>query len=175
VTKLANLYRKHRRFLAFCLVGGSGVFVNMAVFAVVLLFWPGAERAEETGAGSAAVNVAALAGWVVSVATNFVLNDRLTFGDKVAGLDTSWRRRLARYYISAAVALAMQLAVLNTLLWLMLQGPIATQLADLAAGTGVVAWAFGLALHYVRAFGNLCGIAAGTIANYLLADRWVFN
>ena len=80
---LRTLLRRRRRFIVFCLVGGSGVIVNLGVFSAVLLLWPGAEDVETAGAGSVPTNVAGFLGWMVSVASNFVLNDRFTFDDQI--------------------------------------------------------------------------------------------
>lgn len=162
MTALRGLLARHSRFLWFLLVGGSGVLVNMAVFGAVLYLWPNARERGTAEAGAVAVNTAAVLGWVVSVFTNFLLNERLTFGDRLADLDTSRKRRLSRYYLSAVVALGMQLAVLNTALWLMAQPAVQPMIPELIA-------------TYRRSFGNLGGIAAGTVANYLLASRWVFK
>ncbi len=85
------------QFVRFCLVGGSGVIVNLAVFTAVLLVWlavtghigstgdlTSAVRGLVTkkstqGVPTAATYVANAAGFVVSVMTNYYLNRRWTF------------------------------------------------------------------------------------------------
>ena len=93
------------RFLKFGLVGFSGVFVNLAVFEVV--FWALANAFPE----DQKVLVSNFVGIVVSIFTNFLLNDKWTWGDrqKIAGT-TAWLRRVARYYVAASAAAGIQLA-----------------------------------------------------------------
>lgn len=180
-----TMLRRHGRFLTFCAVGGSGVLVNMVIFALILRVWPGDAAASR---GALAINAAGLLGWVVSVATNYALNDRLTFADQTTSRDTGWWARAGRYYVSATAALAVQLAVLNVALWLLEQSgalsgadPLAGA-ADGALGvwrliTAGALWDAGQAalLRWSAELCNLGGIAAGTVANYLLAKRWVFR
>ena len=175
MSKLRALLRRRRRFIVFCLVGGSGVFVNQAAFSLVLLVWPGAESLKSAGAGSPAIMTAGFVGWVVSVLSNFVLNDRFTFDDQIDREATTWQRRLGRYYVSATATLVLQLLVLNAVLWQLTEGYFAATLAELMAVGGLVGMAFGLVGIYVRAFSNLCGIAVGTVINYILSKRWVFK
>jgi putative flippase GtrA len=153
---IAPLLQKWRRFLLFCLVGASGVIVNLAVF-------EGGLRLLDVVQTAWRVNLAALAGWAVSVATNFLLNERVTFADTAATWHSSRLQRLARYYAAAATGLVVQLAVLNALLWLLERAPV----------PHLTAFAWVLA-ERVRA-SNLAGIGIGTIANYLMARRWVFR
>jgi putative flippase GtrA len=169
------ILKRRRRFIVFCLVGGSGVLVNVAVFRAVLMLWPGAEDLQTAGAGSVPTNVAGFSGWLVSVLSNFVLNDRFTFDDQIERIDGGWQKRLGRYYISATATLVLQLAVLNAALWLLTGGPFAAPLAELAASAGVIGQLFALVGAYVRTFSNLCGIALGTVVNYALSKRWVFK
>ena len=175
MSKLIALVERHKRFLMFCLVGGSGVLVNLGVFAAVLWSWPGADDLKTAGAGSLPTNVAGVVGWVVSVVSNFALNDRFTFQDQVAPAREGWPRRLARYYVSATVTLVLQLAVLNALLLALTSGPLALSVAAWAKQPTVSGAFFGLVLTYVRSFCNLCGIALGTVVNYVLSKRWVFR
>ncbi len=164
VGRLASFAARHRRFLLFCVVGASGVVVNMIIFRAVLWAWPGVPHVERA-AGSLALQMAATAGWFVSVATNFLLNERFTFQDGASTWQTSRLGRLLRYYPSAAVAFALQLIVLNGVLYAVesFGAPLAT----------VAPWRL---LWRVRAdCCNLMGIAVGTVANYLLARNWVFR
>ena len=64
-----------REFVKFCLVGGSGVFVNLAVFNATLLTW----QLVTGHMGLTASYVANGLGFVVSVMTNYYLNRRWTF------------------------------------------------------------------------------------------------
>ncbi len=139
-----------RQFILFCIVGASGVLVNMAVFAAVLWALP------KDALGAATTHVAAVAGWLVSVTTNFVLNDRMTFADHDfhhAGIQRLWR-----YYLGALSGLGLQLGILTLALhWLPVDSPLP----------------FWTALR--KLIGNLTGIGVGTIANYVVARFWVFR
>jgi len=91
------LRRNLTQFVKFSLVGGSGVVVNLAVFTFVLLLWlalaghlqtfPDLTHAvrdlvfkkETHGIPHGAAYLANLAGFVVSVLTNYYLNRRWTF------------------------------------------------------------------------------------------------
>ena len=184
---LLDKIQRYRRFLTFCAVGGSGVLVNMAIFALVLRVWP-AQQSQGEGAGDLIINVAALLGWAVSVWTNYALNDRLTFADQTADRSKGWWRRAGRYYVSATAALVVQLAVLNATLWLLEGAGLLSGHDTLAAAADLLsgieaAWQQGGLIELSRATlqrwapecCNLLGIAAGTIANYLLAKGWVFK
>ncbi len=177
--------RRYRRFLTFCAVGGSGVLVNMVVFAVVLRLWPDEGT---SGANAVAINVAGLLGWVVSVLTNYALNDRLTFADQTSDRTTGWWLRAGRYYVSATAALAVQLAVLNAALWLLGTAGWLAIADPLAGSTDLTGDMLGLLtsgalvdlggavlLRWAPECCNLLGIAAGTVANYALAKGWVFK
>lgn len=161
VARLTGKFAQWRRFLTFCAVGATGVVVNLGVFEAAMAALTAAPT-------TLRANLAAIAGWAVSVGTNFLLNERVTFADRAATWRTSRGHRLLRYYAAAATGLCLQLAVLNGLLWL---------LSDLAVPTGSTwyagAWAFVLGQR-VRA-SNVVGIGIGTVANYLLARRWVFR
>lgn len=168
---LAPLALRHRRFLSFCLVGASGVFVNLVVFWVVLA---ALEGPSPQGRSWWIDNTAVFVGWFVSVASNFVLNDRLTFRDVEAGYASGWLRRMSSYYTSALVAFGIQWLCFNGLLWA-LDSSAGAPLHELARADGVVAWAVALGLRFQRTFANLTGIGVATIANYLLAKHWVFK
>jgi len=169
--------RRYRRFLTFCAVGGSGVLVNMLVFALVLRLWP-LDGDMGEGRGEIAINISALSGWAVSVWTNYALNDRLTFADQTADRTTGWWRRAGRYYVSATAALVVQLVVLNAGLWLLNSAGLLSSAKTLTSapdlGSGLRAM-FSILQRWAPECCNLAGIAAGTIANYLLAKRWVFK
>ncbi|MCO4762028.1 MAG: GtrA family protein [Myxococcales bacterium] len=166
VSQLRAFAQRHRRFVSFCAVGASGVLVNLAVFAAVL-----AVLERDGNAGSWLVdNAAVFAGWFVSVASNFALNDRLTFRDKETGYNASLRRRLVSYYTSAFAAFLIQWACFNGLLF-GLDAALSGPLHDTAAAYPLL----GSLLGFRRTLANLCGIGVATIANYLLAKHWVFK
>ncbi len=166
---------RHRRFLSFCAVGASGVIVNLLIFWAVLYGLEGGKSESETGSGSWWINnTALLAGWVVSVASNFALNDRLTFRDAASGYRTSWPRRLASYYTSALVAFAIQWGCFNGLVWA-IDSSLGEPIRVYAASAGALPWLVNVTLQFRRTFANLAGIGIATIANYLLAKHWVFR
>lgn len=80
-------------FLRYGLVGGSGFFVNLLVFAVLkdLL--------------EVHQNLAYVVGIECAVLSNFILNDRWTFRDRQDG--TPWNRRLAKFHVVSAVGMAL--------------------------------------------------------------------
>ena len=112
------------QFVRFCLVGGSGVIVNLAVFTCVLLVWLAATghigspsdltsavhglitKRTTQGVPAAATYVANAAGFVVSVMTNYYLNRRWTFRSTkdVAG-------ELPKFFTVSLIAYGGQLAL----------------------------------------------------------------
>jgi len=112
------------QFIRFCLVGASGVVVNLAVFTLTLLvaLWLGGHlasisdvthaihelvtRKDTAGVSHAAVYLANALGFVVSVLTNYYLNRRWTFRSTkdVAG-------ELPKFFTVSVVAYCGQLAV----------------------------------------------------------------
>lgn len=148
---MSDFAQRHAQLLRFLAVGVSGVFVSMGVFQLLWSVLPHSTLAN---------NAAATAGWATAVASNFVLHERWTFdhSDK----NGTPLRRLARYYLSAAVGLGIQLVVMNAAVWVLREVPWPAPL-----GAWLLPWRAQLA--------NLTGIATATIANWTLARRWVFR
>ena len=71
--------RNARQFTKFAIVGGSGVFVNLAVFNATLIAWHLATGRPLSNLGLTADYVANGLGFVVSVVSNYYLNRRWTF------------------------------------------------------------------------------------------------
>jgi putative flippase GtrA len=112
------------QFVRFCVVGGSGVVVNLAVFTLVLLVWLAVRghigsfgdltsavhglivKKTTQGVPAAATYVANAAGFVVSVMTNYYLNRRWTFRSTkdVAG-------ELPKFFTVSLIAYGGQLAL----------------------------------------------------------------
>jgi len=130
------------RFVKFGLVGASGVVVNLAFVWVGLALWNGSPEGTRKALASAL-------GIVVSVFTNFLLNDAWTWADRRKG---DRRRdllaRVGRYYLASAAAIALQYGVAMVL----------AQAAD---------WNLYLA--------QLVGIALGTVVNYVVNNVWTFR
>ena len=89
------------RFFRFCVVGGSGVAVNLAVLWLTLALLPPAWGAWQTRTAQAT-------GILVSILTNFMLNDRWTWGDRESGGARCWLRRLGMFYLVSAAAALLQ-------------------------------------------------------------------
>ncbi len=129
------------QFVRFCVVGGSGVIVNLVVFTLVLLVWLLASghihsahelvtavhglivKKNTAGVPSGATYLANAAGFVVSVMTNYYLNRRWTFRStkEVA-------RELPKFFTVSVIAYGGQLAIF----WLLREqvhvAPIPSQL-----------------------------------------------
>lgn len=95
------LSKEQRRFVKFCLVGASGVPVNLA------FTWLGHQFLFASYADSTRKAAAYLLGIAVSIFTNFLLNDLWTWKDrqKAQGHVLS---RLLRFYLVCAAASVLQ-------------------------------------------------------------------
>ena len=129
------------QFVRFCLVGGSGVIVNLIVFTLVLLVWQLASghihsasglvssvhglvvKKDTQGLPAVAAYLANAAGFIVSVMTNYYLNRRWTFRSTkdVSG-------ELPKFFTVSLIAYGGQLAIF----WLLREqaqlAPIPSQL-----------------------------------------------
>jgi putative flippase GtrA len=121
----------------------TGVVVNLAVYYFCY------EEIFEDQEPALRRNFSAVGGIIISIFTNFILNDRWTWGDRIKGHWTKWFRRLLKYYIAAGAGALTQVGVLNA----------------------VVAF-FGEEIHL---FANLAGIAVATAVNYVLLHLWSFR
>lgn len=142
------------RLLKFAGVGLSGTFVNLGIFwlAYHVVFAP-------VFGGDLRFVAANAAGFVVSVFTNFLLNDWWTWGDRRKGGPGHWFSRLAKFYVTASGAGAVQLFTA----WLSLAlvwTPLSLHLAgfELAPTLGV-----------------LTGIGCGMIINFTVSHLWAFR
>ena len=151
---MLEFIKRHQRFVRFCVVGASGVLVNLVAFRVALWLL----GAEPSLASKLQANAAVIAGWVVSVASNFALNDRWTFAAEGQNYHQPLLARLLRYYVSALTGLGLQLLIFNAVMWLMAQVPLPQPLVG-----------------YRLYLANLAGIGVGTVSNYLLSKKFVFK
>ena len=135
---LLTLIRRYRRILQFATVGVSGVLVNMASV------WAGLQLVQAADPDLRDALASAL-GILVSVFTNFLLNDVWTWGDREKG---SWLSRLARYYLVSAAAALLQFGC---------------------------AMGLRLLLDINLYLAQFSGIALGTIVNYVANNRWTFK
>jgi len=164
--RLRDFAIRRRQFLMFCAVGGSGVLVNMVVFHSTLWIW-----GSQTGSvNRLAANVAVSVAWLVSVASNFVLNDLVTFTAPEAGFQSTRQRRMLRYYAAALTGFALQFGIFNAVEWLLPRlGPAC------APHPGLLSSLCEALVTHHYGVSNLTGIAAGTVSNYLLSRTWVFR
>ncbi|MBW2733995.1 MAG: GtrA family protein, partial [Deltaproteobacteria bacterium] len=129
-----------RRFIKFCVVGGSGVPVNL------FFTWIGHAYVFITLGDEWRKAAAFFLGIMVSIFTNFLLNDLWTWSDR----DKSQRGfmgRLARFYLVCSVAAGIQFGVAMALsLWLQ--------------------WSYLLA--------QLVGIVLATMINFVANNLWTF-
>ncbi len=126
-----------RRFLRFCVVGGSGVFVDMAVLHVL--------------AGPGMFGWALVPGKVcaaeVAMINNFLWNDVWTFRG-LAGGRTGWKGKLARFgkfNLICSVGIAIGAMVLK---WLVEFLGLNIYAANLLAIGAATAWNFGMNCLY---------------------------
>ena len=128
------LFGDNARFLKFAVVGGMGVVVNMGLFWVL-------NRAFDVD-----VRLAEIAAIVISIFTNFLLNNFWTWADHRG--QAPFFVRLGRYYLAASIA-----AVLNY-------------------GLFELFWAvFGLQ-HLVA---NGAAIGCSMLLNFVVQSRWTFR
>ena len=143
------------RFLKFCLVGGSGLAVNLAVVWLgnEVLFVPMAEWWRTSISYALAI--------LVSIFTNFLLNDGWTWRDRRDEGVGAWFVRLGKYYAIAAVAAVLQyatsLAVTALAAWLVT-----------GSATGV------LSIWY-KWVAVLAGVVVGTLVNFVMNHFWTYR
>ncbi|MFT4702727.1 MAG: putative flippase GtrA [Bradymonadia bacterium] len=170
---------EQRRFIKFAIVGGSGVFVNLTIAAIaekllrhqhpdgslVLPFF-----GEQPWATMASAIGIAL-GILVSIFTNFVVNDRWTWGDREKGGDGDWFRRCLRFYLTNGIAASLQFAV--ALFAYKLLGPSA---AVVEGWLSQLPHLLQLSSQTLRtAGGSFIGIAVATPLNYVVNNLWTFK
>lgn len=143
------------RFLKFAIVGGSGVVVNLGVFQIAS--W----TLTMIAADATRFLVANVAGVVVSIFTNFLLNDGWTWGDRDKGEGSAWFRRLVKYYITCSVSAGIQLGVAYALRWFLLD----------RMGWHVEV----LGRPIVPILCVLVGIVAGIAVNFPISHLWAFR
>lgn len=154
---------EQRRVVKFAVVGGSGVFVNLAVVALVsrvLLVDLGTVHLPLLGARQPADFLALLAGIAVSIVTNFLINDRWTWGDRDKGGRGAWFVRLFHFAMANGIAAALQF----TVAWSALRFAL---FDHSLFGIELLPWAPTLA--------SLLGIGIATPLNYVVNHLWTFR
>jgi len=140
------------RLVRFGVVGGTGVVVNLVVFRILLWALPDSMLIEHQ------ILVANFVGVIVSIFTNFLLNDRWTWGDREKG-ENRWLGRLGKYYLTASVAGGVQLGV-TSLSFEWFWRHMGLELMGHALSPD-------LAL--------LTGIASGMAINFVVSHVWTFK
>ena len=160
------------RLAKFAVVGGAGVVVNVCLFELVLrIVLPAAGVAVADPPDDAAVLIANLVGVVVSIFTNFMLNDRWTWGDRSKGGSGQWLRRLGKYYALAGIAAGVQLAVTwATYRWGWIHLPLVW-----SGGGGVLDLERALPVDPRPTLALLTGIGCGMTLNFLASHLWAFR
>jgi putative flippase GtrA len=142
------------RVARFGVVGLLGVVVNLAVSE--FFFRAGFSGIEDETSRLAVANAI---GVVVSIFTNFLLNDRWTWGDRAKGDLRHWFSRLFKYYVLASVAGLVQVGVSSAsfeLVWQHLPVRIAGFEIDSTL--------------------SICtGIGAGMVINFVASHFWAFR
>lgn len=146
---------ERRRFIKFAIVGGSGVFVNLAVLALMMTFvvdgMDDRDLARRLAIGTAIV---------VSIFTNFLINDGWTWGDRPKHGVAHWLRRCTNFYVSASFAATVQFLV----------SELAARAIDIQNPV------LGLPGEKVdTVLATLVGIAVATPLNYLVNHFWTFR
>ena len=139
------------RLFSFLCIGGFGAIVNLLCFSSVYytLF--------EVTNSSIAYGMAFTVGTEVSIISNFILNDRLTFGDLHA---RSWQARCLRYHLTSAGGVLLTF-VSSFLLLHLLHVP-----ALLAQATAlIIATACNFVLHRFFTYGHVAIHAPATTAH----------
>jgi putative flippase GtrA len=141
-TKVLRDERKQemQRLLRFLMVGGLGAIENLACFTGV--YYP---LLRITGS-SVAYAIAFLVGTETSIVFNFVLNDRLTFGDLHW---RSWRLRCLRYHVTSTLGFLLTLGSSFALIHLLHIPVFFAQATAL-----LIATAFNFTLHQVFTYGH---------------------
>lgn len=135
------LTKEQRRFIKFCIVGASGVPVNL------LFTWLGHDLLFRGFVEPWRKGAAFTLGIMLSILTNFLLNDLWTWGDVDGARHGVWGR-LLRFYLVCSVASGIQFGAAMALsLW--------------------------LGVHYLLA--QLVGIALATVVNYVVNNVWTFR
>ena len=126
-----RLNPEQRRFVKFCVVGASGVFVNLA------FVWVGQVAASSLEPSTRDI-VASLVGIIVSVFGNFLLNNLWTWGDRTQGANRrAFWRRVLQYYVASAAAIAIQFVTAQVLLHVLEWNIYIGQTAGILLGTVV--------------------------------------
>ena len=138
------------RFFRFCVVGSSGVLVNFAVLALALQALPQVVSRHRWAMAAAII---------VSVFTNFLLNDGWTWRDRRRAGVVAWFGRLWRFFLVSLLAAVVQwVAAVLLFEQLPLQQWLGGVAIYLAQATGIViAMAINFGANHLWTFGAGAG------------------
>ncbi|MDD4924005.1 MAG: glycosyltransferase family 2 protein [Dehalococcoidales bacterium] len=100
------------RFIKFCVVGGSGVVVNLGLY-TLLTRYGGFTPIDDTSAGILSGNIALTISIETSIITNFILNNFFTFSDRNTGGIGSFFKRLLNFNLICLIGALIQIGVTN--------------------------------------------------------------
>lgn len=149
------------RFLRFAAVGGSGVFVNFGVVWLTEVALRASLNPVEfplLGTVDAVSLLALIAGILVSIFTNFLINDSWTWGDRAK--TSPWLARCRDFYVTNGLAAGLQLAVA----WALVNFAV---FHFTLFGFDLTSWSVRLA--------SLSAIAIATPLNYVVNNVWTFR
>jgi putative flippase GtrA len=139
------------RLFSFLCIGGFGAIVNLLCFCG--LYYP----LLEVVSSFVAYGMAFIVGTEVSIVSNFILNDRLTFGDLHA---RSWQARCLRYHVTSIGGVLLTLGSSLALLHLLHVPALLAQATALSIAT-----ACNFVFHRVFTYGRVAVQAPATAAN----------
>ena len=157
------------RFIKFCGVGLSGVFVNLGILylaADVLLIQD---------------NLASAIGIEVSILCNFLINDTWTFRDRRAEAKVGFMARMGRYHLTAFVGGVIQwfLFVTLNLLWLNLLWDSHAYFHEISVLQGTDFWLAPVLnppeVGQWKYLSQLVGIGVATFWNFLVNFFWTWR
>ncbi len=170
-----HLTPEQRRVIKFLVVGTSGVPVNLGVVFLATILIPVATfdglRVSLSGMlGIATLTSAGLRdvlayglGIVVSILTNFLLNNYWTWGDRVVGDDRQqFLRRLVKFYLVSSVAALVQLGTSSVV-------------SALVRGNEFFAYPLQGDYRVYHAFAPMVGILCGLLINFVANNLWTFR
>lgn len=133
--KLILESEEDRRFYLFCLVGSSGVVVNLLIYKLMLSM-------------GTPIMYAFLISSLVSIFSNYLLNNAFTWRMRHSSNRFSWLERMIKYVIVSIAGLCVSSGILSLAHYLL-------QLSPMLSG--------------------VIGIAAGVIINFVVNDKWTFT
>ena len=150
-TRQADTYKTVLRLFSFLCIGGFGAIINLLCFSGVYY------APLEVANSSIAYGMAFAVGTEVSIISNFILNDRLTFGDLHA---RSWQARCLRYHATSSGGVLLTFMSSFLLLHLLHVPALLAQATAL-----IIATACNFVLHRFFTYGHVAIHAPATTAH----------